>query len=328
MAASIESQTDALIAGRRFDEAARGLLTAAAGGDPAALERLAHWRIAGDIVRRDLKAARALLGRAAAAGRGEAALLHAYFLASGAGGEADWAGALKALRALAPREKRARAQLRLIDAMDLDEDGFPARRPTTEALSDSPRVVAAPAFATAAECDHLVRAGTPSLQPSRVVDPSSGRVIPHPIRSSDGTQFGVHTEDLVVNALNRRIAALSGTRPEQGEPLQLLRYPPGGEYKAHMDALPAEPNQRIVTVLVYLSEGYAGGETRFLRTGLTFAGRKGDALLFRNVTAAGAADAMALHAGLPVERGVKTIASRWIRQARFTYPPPRPLLEV
>jgi prolyl 4-hydroxylase len=328
MAAFVESQTDALLAARRFGDAARLLLTAAAGGDPAALEMLARWRIAGDIVRRDLTAARSLLGRAGQAGRVEAALLHAYFLASGTGGEADWAGACRSLRALAPLEKRARAQLRLLEAMDLDGDGFPSRPCATEALSDSPHVAAAPAFATAAECDYLVRAGTPSLQPSKVFDPASGRLIPHPIRSSDGTMFGVHTEDLVVNALNRRIAALSGTRPEQGEPLQLLRYTPGGEYKAHMDALPAEPNQRIVTVLVYLSEGYAGGETRFLRTGLTFAGRKGDALLFRNVTPDGAADPMALHAGLPVRRGAKLIASRWIRQSRFAYPPPRPLLEV
>jgi len=328
MAAPLESQLDPLLAARRFADAARLLLTAAAGGDPAALELLAQWRIAGNIVRRDLAAARALLARAGAAGRIEAALLHCYFLASGTGGEPDWAGALGALRALAARAPEARAQLALIDAMDLDPDGFPRTHPTTEALSESPHAEAARGFATAAECDYLIRAGTPSLQPSTVVDPASGRLIPHPVRSSDGTQFGVHDEDLVVNALNRRIAALSGTRPEQGEPLQLLRYAPGGEYKAHVDALPAEPNQRIVTVLVYLSDGYSGGETRFLRTGLTFAGRRGDALLFRNAAADGTADPMALHAGLPVRSGVKLIASRWIRQARFTYPPPRPLVEV
>jgi prolyl 4-hydroxylase len=140
--------------------------------------------------------------------------------------------------------------------------------------------------------------------------------------------FGVHSEDLVVNALNRRIAAATGTSAGQGEPLQLLRYTPGGEYRAHMDALPGEANQRILTALLYLNEDYEGGETAFLRTGLSYKGRLGDALLFRNVTGGGRPDPKSLHAGRPVERGTKLIASRWIRRETFTFPPPRPLLQI
>jgi prolyl 4-hydroxylase len=122
---------------------------------------------------------------------------------------------------------------------------------------------------------------------------------------------------------------LSATGLGQGEPLQLLRYRAGGEYRAHMDALPpAEPNQRILTVLVYLTDDYDGGETSFPRTGLAFRGRTGDALLFRNVAADGSPDQLALHAGMPVTRGEKLIASRWIRERRFTYPPPQPILDV
>lgn len=328
MAADTPSQVQALLAADRFEAAARLLLTAAASGDPEGLELLARWRIAGDIVRRDLKAARALLRRAGEAGRGEAALLHAYFLASGTGGDPDWPAALLALRALAPADARARTQLRLIEAMDIDADGYPNTPPAVRKLSASPYAVAAEAFATPAECDHLVRAAAPALQPSTVVHPATGRMIPHPVRLSDAAVFGVHAEDLAVNAINRRIAALSGTRLGQGEPLQLLRYTAGGEYRAHMDALPAEPNQRILTVLVYLNHGYAGGETQFPRAGLTFAGRAGDALLFGNALADAAPDPMSLHAGMPVTRGIKLIASRWIRREGFTYPPPRPRLEM
>jgi prolyl 4-hydroxylase len=316
-----------LVGASRFAEAARLLGTAAEAGDAEALAELARWRIAGAIIPRDLAAARALLRRAAEAGNRDAALLHAYFQASCTGGPDEWPEALDALRALAPQEPRARAQLRLIDAMELAPDGSAARPPETRPLSASPHVVAAPGFMTPAECAYLVGLGEPALQPSVVVDPATGRMIPHPVRVSDGTTFGVYAEDLVVNALNRRIAALSGTSAAQGEALQLLRYRAGGEYRAHMDALPAEANQRILTVLVYLSDGYQGGETRFLRTGLSFKGKVGDALLFRNVTADGRPDPMALHAGLPVTRGTKVIASRWIRQQPFVFPPPKPLLE-
>ena len=321
-------QTEALLRDRRFAEAAGLLIRAAESGETQAAAALAQWRIAGTIVRRDLAEARRLLALAGAKGDSGAALLHAYFLAGGTGGPDRWGEALRALDRLARRDRGAADQLRLLRAMALDPDGFPRTRPEARPLSGSPWVAAAPGFLTAAECAYLRRAAEPAMQPSVVVDPATGAMVPHPVRSSDAAMFGVHAEDLVVNAINRRIAALSGTAPAQGEPLQVLRYRPGGEYKAHMDALPAEPNQRILTVLVYLSDDYEGGETQFPRTGLAFRGRIGDALLFRNARPDGSADPMALHAGLPVTKGVKYLASRWIRAERFTYPPPRPLVDL
>jgi prolyl 4-hydroxylase len=319
-------QVQALLDARRVAEAARLLASAARAGKAAAMVELAQWSIAGDIIPRDLAAARDLLGKAGAAGDEEAALLHASFLASGTGGDPDWRAALAALRALAPRSRRARAQLKLIDAMDLDERGFPACAIEPNPLSERPSVAVCRQFATRAECDYLGAVGGPYLQPSLVVDPASGRMVPHPIRVSDGAVFGVHTEDLVVSAINRRIAAATGTNYRQGEPLQLLRYRPGGEYRAHMDALPSEPNQRVMTAILYLNGGYQGGETRFLRTGLSFRAEAGDLLIFGNVTADGRPDPVALHAGAPVISGTKLIATRWIRKDAFTFPPPRPLL--
>jgi prolyl 4-hydroxylase len=322
------SRIEALVQGGRHAEAARLLIAAAAAGQPAALGQLAMWRIDGSIVRRDLARARALLADCAAKGDMGSALLHAFFLASGTGGEAQWPAALAALERLGPRVRQAAAQLQLIRAMDIDADGFPARPVPTRPLSASPRALVAERFLSAAECAYLRAVAEPGLQPSVVVDPATRRMVPNPARTSDAAMFGVFGEDLVVNALNRRMAALSGTALAQGEPLQVLRYRPGTEYKPHIDALPAEPNQRILTLLVYLSEDYEGGETHFPRTGLSFRGRAGDALLFRNSDAHGRPDPMALHAGLPVTSGVKYLASRWIRAEPFSYPAPEPLLNL
>ena len=329
MPSTIISRAETLLRSERYAEAAQTLGTAAGAGDPDALAALAQWRIAGNVIRRDLVAARDLLGRAAAAGNPDAALLHASFLASGVGGSDQWAEALSALSALASDDARAASQLDLLRAMDLDSNGFPAAPLATRQLSSVPHVLCSEGFMTAAECSYLKSSLERAFQPSLVVDPATGQMIAHPVRKSDWAVFGVHAEDLVVNALNRRIAALSGTRLDQGEPLQLLRYRAGGEYRPHMDALPpTQPNQRILTVLVYLTDDYEGGETSFPRTGLSFRGRTGDALLFRNVAADGSPDPMALHSGLPVSSGEKLIASRWIRERRFTYPPPQPILNL
>ena len=66
-------------------------------------------------------------------------------------------------------------------------------------------------------------------------------------------------------------------------------------------------------MIVYLNEGYDGGETRFPETGLAVKGEPGDALLFRNASGDGAPDPRSRHEGAPVTRGTKLIATRWIR---------------
>ena len=63
-----------------------------------------------------------------------------------------------------------------------------------------------------------------------------------------------------------------------------------------------------------------------MRTGLSFRGEIGDALIFRNVEGDERADPLAQHAGLPVTKGEKYISTRWIRARPFSLPAPRPLL--
>ena len=75
----------------------------------------------------------------------------------------------------------------------------------------------------------------------------------------------------------------------------------------------------MLTVLVWLNEGYGGGETAFPELGLTIEPGMGDALIFQNVDAGGRPDPRTRHAGLPVTHGEKWLASRWIR-ARTVHP--------
>ena len=108
-----------------------------------------------------------------------------------------------------------------------------------------------------------MKVSEPALGPSLVVDPMTGKEIQNPVRSSFGMNFGPMQEDLVINAINRRIAAATGTRAATAEPLYILRYTPGQEFKPHFDALPGVANQRMWTALCYLNDGYSGGDTAF-----------------------------------------------------------------
>lgn len=310
-------QADRLIAAGRPSDAIPIVRTAAAAGDVDALYRLAAWHLVGDMLPRDLPAARVHLRRAVAIGHVDAALMEVALTANGSGGPADWPGALRLLETAAANDPIAAEHLRLVRAMAIDADGRPLGVPAARSLSASPEVLLFPALFTRDECLHVARTADGLMEPARVVDPQTGRVIPHPVRLSDNAVIGPAQEDLVVRALNARIAAASGTTIAQGEPLTVLRYGPGQQYRPHHDAIPGAANQRGWTMLVYLNEGYGGGETRFTANGLGVRGKTGDGLLFRNTDAAGQPDPRAAHAGMPVTAGHKWLCTRWIRLAAY-----------
>jgi prolyl 4-hydroxylase len=287
---------------------------AAERGDSASLLELGLWFVAGRLVPRDLQQARECIRRAGDLGNATARKIYVSFVAIGVGHEPDWNAALQLLSEDATTDPEAARQLELINSMDLSSTGDPTTAIARNERSNEPPAWTVERLFTADECAYLVALARPVLRPSVIVDPITHQMRPHPVRTSEGAIFPWVSEDLVIHALNRRIAAASGTNVTSGEPLQVLCYRPGQEYRPHMDALPSVENQRVFTMLVYLNDSYEGGETLFVRTGLKFRGRVGDGLLFRNALPDGEPDEMAQHAGLPVTRGEKFIASRWIRE--------------
>jgi prolyl 4-hydroxylase len=311
-------QAEALL--RRGDVAgATGVLQRAErAGDALAARQLAIWYLTGQPVRRDLAGSRAMFERAATLGDPSSAAVTRAFIAGGVGGPTDWPRAVSMLReAAASGDEPADEQLRLIEAMELGPAGEPFTELRSEVLSETPEVRRFPRLFTPTECKYLIYTAAPLLRPSVVVDPRTGQQVPNPVRTSSAAGFPFTDENPAIHALNRRLAAASGTDVRSGEPLQILRYAPGEQYHQHSDALPgvAPAQQRVLTFLVYLDEGYDGGETSFPALGITFRGQPGDGLLFRNASADGQPDPRAIHAGLPVTRGVKHLASRWIRAA-------------
>ncbi len=300
-----------LAAAGRGTEAILCLDEAVAKHDSEAAFARGLWRIEGRFLPRDLAAAREDFRLAAQFGSRDAERVYAGFLAAGVGGARDWAGALAALKA--SDDPLAARQAALIDAMAVNDEGDPAGVFQPETLSEQPSIALFCDLLSADECAFLAELAQARFRPALIFHEAQRRFVADPLRDSDAAGFPVVLEWPFVHALNRRIAAASETTVAQGEPLQVLRYAPGQQYRPHLDAVPGLANQRVLTALVWLNDDYDGGETRFLESGLSAKGRRGDMLLFANALADGRPDPASRHAGEPVTKGVKLLASRWIR---------------
>ncbi|MGZ9058275.1 MAG: 2OG-Fe(II) oxygenase, partial [Burkholderiaceae bacterium] len=177
---------------------------------------------------------------------------------------------------------------------------------------ESPRVVLFGNLLSDEECDLLISLSRDKLERSSVVNASTGAYDIHPHRTSSGTYFK-RGENELLQRVERRIAELVECPVEQGEPIQVLHYEPGGEYKPHFDYFdPAHPGnqevlaqggQRIATLIVYLNDVAGGGSTVFPQIGLDVLPRKGHAVYFAYCGDDGALDARTLHGGSPVKSG-------------------------
>ena len=121
------------------------------------------------------------------------------------------------------------------------------------------------------------------------------------------------------------MATAAGLPLVNAEQLTVLRYAPGEEYRPHRDALgPAsieadhpESGNRLRTICVYLNPVESGGQTHFPSADRSIEPRPGSAVVFDNLLAGGGPDPDSLHAGLPVARGEKWLATLWLRERRY-----------
>ena len=284
----------------------------AAAGDAEANLIVAHWFLYGSDRPRDPAAAHRHLRVSADQGNTHAVRVLANLVSAGIGCQADEPAALAMLAGIRDRDGAAAAQLELLPRLMSDADALAAER---ERLSLDPSVELVRQLLLDEECAYIMRVAAPVLKPSFVYEPGLDRGKADPIRDSDGAALLPHDEDLVIQAINRRLAQATGTHVDQREALYVIRYVPGQQYRPHFDALPGLANQRAHTAICYLNDDYEGGATSFPELRISIRGRAGDVLIFTNVDSAGRPDPRLRHAGERVTSGVKWIATRWIRQA-------------
>lgn len=190
--------------------------------------------------------------------------------------------------------------------------------------SNSPEATVFGNFLDKNECQELIAHACLKLKASEVVDSNTGAPVAHDNRTSWGMCFR-RAETPLLAEIERRIAKITGIPVENGEGIQILRYEEGQEYKPHYDYFPleqpgsavhiAESGQRIATFLMYLTTPEEGGATIFPDAGMEVQAQEGNALLFRYNTPS--KDTKTLHGGAPVKKGVKFVATKWLREKPY-----------
>ncbi|TRW98993.1 2OG-Fe(II) oxygenase [Candidatus Methylobacter oryzae] len=204
---------------------------------------------------------------------------------------------------------------------------LPDCRPQILFTLSNPYIVLIDNVLSISECDAIVLlAKQKGLNGSTVVDYDSGASVVHDARTSSGTSFE-RSENQFITALETRLSTLSNWPLEKAEPIQVLQYRDGQQYKPHHDYFDVTKpgsashlirgGQRVGTFVVYLTDVEQGGSTIFPNLGVEVRPRKGAAVFFSDVDEQGKPNPETLHGGAPVITGTKIVATYWQRERQF-----------
>jgi prolyl 4-hydroxylase len=300
------------IGGEADGTAAAGLyLRAGLEGEPRAQCRIAAGYEYGDMCPKDLVQALA------------------WYLRAGDYGDAK-SERRRLIKRLEPAQVESAERIAAGPADRPSEVGAAKSAATAEArvLCWAPRIFLFPGLLTGEERHHLINLARPFLRPAMVLNRRTGERVHDEARSSRNARLINPLRDVVIDHLEGRLARRCLLPMENAEPITILRYGPGEEYKRHADYYdPKHPGsvtglrlggQRVATFLAYLNSVEAGGATTFPLIDVSVMPEPGTGLLFFNCTPDGVPDRQTLHAGEPVAAGEKWLLSRWIRAG--TYP--------
>jgi len=197
-----------------------------------------------------------------------------------------------------------------------------------ETVSDlpDPRIFILHNLLSKEECEHLKSLGVMTGMEKALIIPYGGKDLVESTTRTNTAAWLDYNQDDVVTRLERMLANVTNTEPENGENLQILHYEPTQEFKEHHDYFdPAtdppenfEPGgNRMATAIIYLENSIEGGETEFMKIDRKVKPEEGSAVLFYDIQPSGEVDKLTIHAGTRPEGGEKWVATKWIHQRRY-----------
>lgn len=190
--------------------------------------------------------------------------------------------------------------------------------------NDKLEIYSVDGFLNTPECEQLCALIVDNCQRSTVIDVSGALETPN--RTSSSCFFDLSkAENALAAEVSTRIAKFIGIDPSYMEPIQAQFYKPGEEYKPHIDWIDPElpiyesqagfaaGGQRTWSVLVYLNEVQAGGETNFSNADLIIEPDVGKMVYWNNAKTDGELNRDTLHQSCPVTEGEKMVLTLWFR---------------
>ena len=128
-------------------------------------------------------------------------------------------------------------------------------------------------------------------------------------RTSSSAMMETHQTVPIVSDLKEKIAIHLGCEINKIESLQCVRYYKSEGYKPHFDAF---VKKRKLTCLLYLNEGFLGGETYFPEIDFGVSPKLGRLLIFKNLHENNSVISQSYHQGSPLRDGEKYACNIWI----------------
>lgn len=148
------------------------------------------------------------------------------------------------------------------------------------------------------------------FQQSKISNSSSGTKVSAYRTSSSAMIEGTHQTTPIISDLKEKIATLLKCDINKIEELQGVRYYKSEGYRPHFDA--SVLVKRKMTCLLYLNEGFLGGETYFPELGFGVTPKIGRLLIFQNLNENDKVITQSFHQGSPILNGVKYACNIWI----------------
>lgn len=171
-------------------------------------------------------------------------------------------------------------------------------------------------FLSEQECETLMSRIKSKMRPSLV----SNFEVDTSVRTSKTCDLG-RLDDPFIQDIDDRICKLVGLNRAYSEVIQGQHYEVGQEFKAHTDFFDPHEfdthchtfGQRTYTVMIYLNDVERGGETCFKHVDAEFKPVQGKVVIWNSLNPDGTPNMRSLHQAKPVEKGSKTVITKWFR---------------
>jgi hypothetical protein len=197
-------------------------------------------------------------------------------------------------------------------------------KPAFESVKEDPLIRRFPDLLPDSVCEWLINESRGRLVRARVYDPVGQREGVSETRNNTSATFGLADVGVLHFLTQARAASACGVPLTHFEAPAVLHYDVGEQITPHFDFIDPRSQdyerqimaqgQRTFTLLVYLNDAYAGGETAFPQIGIEHRGSRREGLLFSNISASDEPDLRMLHAGKPPTSGEKWVLSQFIRR--------------